>query len=357
MINLIFDNNATWPAGSGNCLHIKNTTDCSIAKFFQSEQIEFTSGQHKADRTNWYVIEFNSYDPELNYFDIVPDEIKLNNFIKVILYFREFPLAQLVGFLDSPWFLENTNWMVVSPVHLNSVAYRHYACLDHWMLEAKISLTNTHAQKNINLSKKSKILKCTSSSDHIYGRLLAASIWYHGILNECHLVYGKGSENFYVFEPIRKWKRLWSETAGMVELFQMQMPFNNIKDTNNSEAFWQIAIEPEFDKTGFVLKDVWQAVIDMNPYVLASGVGSLSYMHSLGYKTFDEWIDESYDKVKSDEQRLYHVYNIAFELSNISRSDQEQIIKEMIPMLVNNYACLCSSKQPILENLVKRINS
>lgn len=70
------------------------------------------------------------------------------------------------------------------------------------------------------------------------------------------------------------------------------------------------------------------------PFILFSSPHSLKKLHELGFKTFDKWWDESYDKEEDINKRTDKIINIVKEISTYSldklisiRKDMEEILK------------------------------
>ena len=60
-------------------------------------------------------------------------------------------------------------------------------------------------------------------------------------------------------------------------------------------------------------------------------------LKSYGFKTFDKWWDESYDTVNNPEEKTEKLNNLFLELSNWSHDKWCSTLKEMSPILTQNY--------------------
>jgi hypothetical protein len=82
---------------------------------------------------------------------------------------------------------------------------------------------------------------------------------------------------------------------------------------------------------------VFKPIIAKRPFFLVSTPGSLAYLKSYGFKTFDQWIDESYD---SEEDHYMRIEKITAELARLCALDRgalEKIHLEMQEVLEYNY--------------------
>jgi hypothetical protein len=64
------------------------------------------------------------------------------------------------------------------------------------------------------------------------------------------------------------------------------------------------------------------------PFILAATAGSLAYLRSYGFKTFDSIWDESYDDIKDPEQRLYTITNLMAQIDNWGPPVREKKLAE-----------------------------
>ena len=87
--------------------------------------------------------------------------------------------------------------------------------------------------------------------------------------------------------------------------------------------------------------------------MLAAAPGNLAYLKSYGFKTFDQWIDESYDTIDDPDQRLQAIVDQTQRLCAMSDSDLRQMHQEMQPVLEHNFDHLWTTfRQRIVNELV-----
>jgi hypothetical protein len=79
----------------------------------------------------------------------------------------------------------------------------------------------------------------------------------------------------------------------------------------------EIVLETLFDDSRIHLTEKSLRPIALaQPFVLAATAGSLEYLRSYGFKTFDSIWDESYDAIKDPEQRLYAITDLMTQIDN-----------------------------------------
>ena len=92
-------------------------------------------------------------------------------------------------------------------------------------------------------------------------------------------------------------------------------------DILKSTAFLGYPVDPKiFDNTclslvsetwvsgNFLTEKTFKPIINSHPFIINGGAGELKTLHSMGYKTFDFIIDESYDDIEDHELRIKEIY-------------------------------------------------
>lgn len=227
--------------------------------------------------------------------------------------------------------------------------------------------------KQVNTQERSKKFTCLNRMDKPFRKLFAASLWYHGLTNDAYFSYtGMRYQKEYletVKDPVYKWDKWWNETGLLFNNFDMHVPFtcdaltdaehNNHKLIDKkfySDAYWNFVVETHFNKHNlFLTEKTFKPILNMQPFIIVGAPGSLKLLRELGYETFGEWIDESYDKIKNDEERMHVCFEIAYELASMSHSEHITMMKEMIPVLAHNQQVFLESKKHRCEKLLERM--
>lgn len=87
----------------------------------------------------------------------------------------------------------------------------------------------------------------------------------------------------------------------------------------------------------FANEKTYKAIIGKVPFILVGLTGSLAALKSRGYKTFHPYIDESYDLIYDDEDRLEAVMNEVTRLSKFKKEEWLEWQENIIPILQHNY--------------------
>lgn len=83
------------------------------------------------------------------------------------------------------------------------------------------------------------------------------------------------------------------------------------------------------DDTLFFSEKIWKPIMVGHPFILYGNQNSLKYLKSMGYKTFDKWIDEGYDDEPDRNKRSLMVVNELKKFESKSIDELTQIRNEM----------------------------
>lgn len=90
----------------------------------------------------------------------------------------------------------------------------------------------------------------------------------------------------------------------------------------------------------FLSEKIFKAIAYSHPFILVSYPNSLQYLKKLGYKTFDQVIDESYDAELNDAKRLIMIADEIKRLSNLSKPELGHFLHESKKVCSHNFGIL-----------------
>jgi len=96
----------------------------------------------------------------------------------------------------------------------------------------------------------------------------------------------------------------------------------DIEDTL-SRVSLNIIPEGDFDSSGipFITEKICRCFKYKKPFIFLGRQGTLKYLHSIGYKTFDPIINETYDSIENSNKRLMYVFTEINRLINDDNFD------------------------------------
>jgi hypothetical protein len=98
-----------------------------------------------------------------------------------------------------------------------------------------------------------------------------------------------------------------------------------------------VVLETLFDDDRLYLTEkILRPIACGKPFILVSTHGSLEYLRSYGFKTFDTIINESYDTIVDPLKRLEAIVNVMTEIAKLSPGARQQQQTEMLKICQHN---------------------
>jgi hypothetical protein len=87
-----------------------------------------------------------------------------------------------------------------------------------------------------------------------------------------------------------------------------------------------------------VTEKTWKVINFLQPFIVLATKGHLAYLHSLGFKTFHDFWDESYDLIEDHNDRLLAVVDLVSNISTWSADKQLKFSHAVKPIVDYNFA-------------------
>tara|TARA_Y100001937_G_scaffold117812_1_gene171475 strand:- start:559 stop:1053 length:495 start_codon:yes stop_codon:yes gene_type:complete len=147
----------------------------------------------------------------------------------------------------------------------------------------------------------------------------------------------------------------WDETQ---EQFKQDLPMSFDDQQNKhwwpdvydesalfESAFVWIACETAKEQDGiFITEKTLKAVAYGKPFLINGDSGSIEYLKSIGYKTFADFWDESYD-LDNSVQKIEKITKIIKNICTMSLTDINSMYNDMLPILKHNQNLLRNTNQ------------
>ena len=105
-----------------------------------------------------------------------------------------------------------------------------------------------------------------------------------------------------------------------------------------TSALWHIVTETIFyHKKIHLTEKIFKPIVNFRPFILVASPGNLQYLRDYGFKTFDKWIDESYDVEQDPDKRLKKITKEIEKLCDLSEQRLNQMFDEMQDVLEHNF--------------------
>ena len=122
------------------------------------------------------------------------------------------------------------------------------------------------------------------------------------------------------------------------------------------DSYIHIISETNFFENGLYLSEkTWKPMGQLQPFIMMGPAGSLELIKSYGFKTFDGFIDESYDKIENNEERFKFLINEIERLSNLPKEELKNWYKSIFnDILVHNQKVLIDYKDTDKKHIRKQ---
>ena len=97
-----------------------------------------------------------------------------------------------------------------------------------------------------------------------------------------------------------------------------------------------VVTETNFNDNIHITEKTFRAMYNLHPFILLSSQGSLKYLRSLGFITFNIFWDESYDDESHCGIRLEKIFDLVKEISTWSKTRRFQFSMSIQPILEHN---------------------
>ena len=116
-------------------------------------------------------------------------------------------------------------------------------------------------------------------------------------------------------------------------------------------AFWNIVTETVyFDEKLHLTEKIFKPIVSRRPFILVAAPGNLEYLRSYGFRTFDRWIDESYDNEPDPDRRLQLIVAEMNKLCSLSHAQLLKMHHDMQEVLEYNHQHFYTNFKTIIVN-------
>ena len=222
------------------------------------------------------------------------------------------------------------------------------------------------AKPKFEIKKKPKIFNCLNKNHRAHRAMLLADLITNNLLDRSITsFYGGWQDDFTWFENLCqtveiKYPEYASRLRDNKNLFPMHV---NASSTQKSNPIWvdkddefiyndtyfslvteTLYFSDRFDFQSrsyvpgiFITEKTYKPVIMKHPFIILSVPGFLKNLRSLGLKTFEPYIDESYDLEEDDEKRIKLIVQETKRLYNFSDSEWINWLSNVEPIIEHNY--------------------
>ena len=173
---------------------------------------------------------------------------------------------------------------------------------------------------------------------------------------------GKLNDEYAKTEMVKRVPLILDKTMEEVDKNDRPVDIGHIENSYFNivtESYMYSNFLPQSHKTIFEMSEKTYKAINCQPFIHLGSYGVLKYMRSMGYKTFPELFDESYDNIINHTDRLLAVVDSVEKVCKMDEKEFHNIYcKEIIPKVIHNRELANSKelKEKIWNKFIKLFN-
>lgn len=285
---------------------------------------KITIARNKTDETDYKKIIINDINNQLMFTE------KRINISKAIIYFYPYEEFEYHKNNFIYEYLKNkTNKnikMIINNNKLNQNNYYHFDLyrFDYFSIKKEYQIKIDFEKKFLFLNNKQHMVRDKIYDFIINNKEIENNSNYSFIYKNIDLHKKQINKDFY---KICEGERCFYKTHS--DFLADDYLSNNIRYFFENSFLYIIAETNPFLNFNFLTEKTYKAFYHGMPFLLISSANSLKHLKNLGFKTFDKWIDESYDKEKKIKNRIEMIFNEIKRINKLNKKELIKIKKEM----------------------------
>jgi len=113
----------------------------------------------------------------------------------------------------------------------------------------------------------------------------------------------------------------------------------------NAQEFYNkslisVITETNFNHSVFNTEKTYMAIANRHPFIMVGSRGTLAGLKRLGYKTFSDFWDESYDNIEDPTARLEAIGDLCYKINNLADDEKKHIFYKTMEITDHNHRLL-----------------
>ena len=355
--------------------HWPKTIKIRLLKFFKNNNYSYKEVSiDDAKSGSWYPIGISWFDFDCDYLGLIPaktlNKIK-NGDIKILFYYHEgdnpYRIKERLEFLCKKYTMPESCYLFISANTAANNIENFVYFNDHESFFASI---NRRQFSTVALNKKRVYDFTALSRAHKWWRATCIlNLKKHNILTNSIWSYHSDCDIGDSFED------------NPIDLSEIKIKQNDLKNFVNSgpyvydknfethndhrfvnleplhQSYFNLVIETHFDadqsKGVFLTEKTFKPIKFGQPFIIIGTANSLKLLRSLGYRTFDSVIDNSYDSIENNTERWKAIRNT---IQNVKKESPEKLFEKCYNDIIHNQYHFTHRIKENLNYIIKEIN-
>lgn len=243
-------------------------------------------------------------------------------------------------------------------MNISSLEYFEWLC-SRYMYQYKNSEDIVPLPKNLDFTKIDKTFLCLNRV-HRWQRVNLFLLWnIHKLMDDSYFTLNKKSglpsENVLRDMFDKKLIEKYNITDDYLDEIESKLPLELDEFKSSAEmallygpvdTYYQSSLISVVTETNithiFNTEKIFKPMVHRQPFILVGPYKTLENLRKMGYKTFDEFWDESYDDIKDPTERLIKVVELCKEISEWDSQKKKSFFYKSMINTTHNYNLLAS---------------
>ncbi len=321
----------------------------------------------------WYPITVSWFDHTVDYFELLNPLVFKNN-LKIVFFYQE---------ADNPQYIDKRiqelcnkhNYYNLAFVSGNSSADQ-YEYTWYWpevenMFQRSVDFSKASLT---HFKRRSKHFMALCRIDKLERRIFMSNLWKNGLDKHGYFSYCQEQLNHHNdYAGIDLYDEFLAEQEQLGQEFikagtfyvdnltsEQRNDYSVLTDDMYQDSYFNFVLESFIciDGSGgqSITEKTWKPILHCQPFICLAEHHHLRHLRELGYHTFDNIIDESYDDIENTQERFEAVVALAQDLASIDLDTAHEMYKKCGDKLFENRVLLENVNGSRLRTLVENLS-
>jgi len=326
----------------------------------------------QAPNNSWYPITIGWFDFTQDYFDLINPQA-LDKGMKIVFLYHEADNPEDINTRLTE-LADKHNYHNIAFISGNSAAdqyeYTHYWPELEYMYQRSVDFSKASIT---HFKRRSKQFVALCRIDKLWRKVFMSNLWAKGLHKNGYFSYCQeklGHQDDWDGVPLLN-EFLTERMSDMAKFIQagpffvddlttdQRNDYSVLMDDLYQDSYFNIVLETfiDVDSSGgqFITEKTFKPILHMQPFICVAEHHHLKHLRELGYSTFENIIDESYDEIENTQERFEVVMGLSEELSGLDLDTWHKMYKDSLQRLIWNRVVLENDLSHRLKKLVERI--
>lgn len=334
-------------------------------------EVKYTN---EAQEGAWYPIQVGYFDKSVDYFALV-NPLVFKNKLKIIFFYHEADDPRMIS-RRIKQLCDDYNYHNVAFVSGNSVASDYKYCYYWPELEYMYQRSVDFSKASLtHFKRRSKHFTALCRIDKLWRKVFMANLWDQGLHDRGYFSYCQenlGDQDDW--DNVDLYNEFLSEHKQVCDDFIKAGPFyvddlttkqrndySVLMDDIYQDSYFSYVMETFIDVDNssgqFITEKTFKPILHCQPFICLAEHNHLKHLRELGYHTFDNIFDESYDDIKDTTQRFKAVWWLAEDLARIDLDTVHDMYTRCGERLMENRVLLENINGSRLRQLATDLNA